>query len=312
MSTVPPPRVAVIGAGMSGVARARALRERGVGVELMDRARAVGGRMAAPTLHDRRVDVGAAYLTAKDEQFGAQVRDWAARGLVREWTDTFDVFGADGHEEKSGPMRWATPEGFRSLVRDLAPVDVGLSRPVDTLAELGHAAVVVAMPDPQAARLLGDAMTWVDYEPVIAVTAGFAQRNWPIEAAAFVNDDPDLTLIADDGSRRGDGAPVLVAHSTSDRARAHLDSPDDAVTPVLAALRRVLGVDVEPVWTHAHRWTFAKPAGTHGDEAYGLVTVDGRTVGVCSDSWCPSGAPRVESAWLSGHRLGVELADRLG
>jgi predicted NAD/FAD-dependent oxidoreductase len=171
--------------------------------------------------------------------------------------------------------------------------------------------VVLAMPDPQAARLAPGAVAWVEYEPVIAVAAAWPDRRWPLPDAAFVNDDPDLSFIADDGARRGDGAPVLVAHTTAGRARAHLEAPEGAVAPVVAALRRLLDIDTEPQWAHAHRWTFAKPVATHGDDAFGLTTDGARPLGLCGDTWCPSGAPRVESAWLSGDRLGTALAEQL-
>jgi renalase len=301
------PRIAVIGAGLSGVACAQALRERGISVEMFERGRAPGGRMASPTLHGRRVDMGAAYFTAKDPGFSAVADGWVSRGLARPWTDTFDVLSPDARDVTSGPIRFAAPGGLRSLVRDLLADGVRLGSAVDSLDELTHDATVLAMPDPHAARLAPDACEWVDYEPVIAVAAGWPVRAWPFAAAAFVNDDPDISFVADDGARRGDGAAVLVAHTTAARARMHLGSPDDAVTPVLSALRRVTGIDAEPEWTHAHRWTFAKPAGTHGDAEFGLVTT-GRPLGICGDAWCPSGAPRVESAWLSGRRLGVALA----
>lgn len=311
-----PSRVAVVGAGLSGASCAAALRQHGIEVDVIDRGRAPGGRMASPSLHGRRVDVGAAYLTVKDPEFVAVVEDWSSRGLVREWTDTFDVFSADGHGHTSGPVRYAAPGGLRALVGahlpDPSVANLRLDRPVSALDELDHDAVVLAMPDPQAARMAPDAAEWVSFEPVIAVAAGWTQRCWPITHAAFVNDDPDLTLVADDGSRRGDGAAVLVAHTTAKRATAHLDSPDEAIAPVLAALERVLGVSATPEWTHAHRWTFAKPVGTHGNEAFGLTTHGDRPLGLCGDTWCPSGAPRIEAAWLSGHRLGVALAARLG
>ncbi|MCV7225556.1 NAD(P)/FAD-dependent oxidoreductase [Mycolicibacterium komossense] len=305
------PHVAVIGAGLTGVACAGALRSHGVAVDLIDRGHRPGGRMASPTLHGRVVDTGAAYFTAKDPEFVAIVDNWSVRGLVRGWTDTIEVFSADGHSQTTGPLRYATPGGLRSLVADLAPADLESGRAVDTLTDLDHDAIVLAMPDPQAARLAPDAADWVDYEPVIAVVAAWPQRIWSVPAAAFVNDDPDLTMIADDGSRRGDGAAVLVTHTTAQRALAHLDDPEGAVAPALSALQRILGITSDPLWTHAHRWTFAKPSGTHGDEPFSLGTRDGRPLGICGDSWCPSGAPRVESAWLSGHRLGAALAGRL-
>ena len=279
--------VTVVGAGMAGAACAVALRDAGVGVRVVDRGRAPGGRMSSPELHGRRVDLGAGYFTVKDDAFAAVVDGWRAAGLAREWTDTFDG------QRSSGPMRWAAPGGLRSLVRDQLD---GFEVEQAELTERPDGTVVLAMPDPQAGRL-AEVPGAVPYEPVIAVALGYPDRTWSFQAR-FVNDDPAVTFMADDGDRRGDGAPVLVAHTTPDLARQHLDDPDGAIPAVVEAL--TFG---EPAWTHAHRWTFAKPAdqhaepfGRHGDTWF------------CGDQWCPDGAPRVESAWLSGTRLAAALA----
>ncbi len=297
-------RVEVVGAGIAGAACARALLVAGLSVTVRERGRAPGGRLAAPTLHGRRVDLGAAYFTVVDDLFAAVVADWQARSLVRPWTDSIEVAGGDA---KPGPVRWAAPGGLRSLVRDLlSGTAVSFSDEAHSVSRPG----VLAMPDPQAARMLATlpAHDWVDYEPTLAVALGFPRRCWPVANAAFVNDDPDIVLVADDGARRGDAAPVLVVHTTPVLARQHLESPDEAVPAVLGALERTLGVSATPGWTHVHRWTFAKPVATHGDAPYWLGD---DLLGVCGDSWCPTGSPRVESAWLSGHRLGVELGARL-
>ncbi len=305
------PRAAVVGAGIAGAACARALQAAGVDVEILERGRAPGGRLASPQVHGRRVDLGAAYFTVQEDAFAAVVHDWAARGLAREWTSTMAVLSAGGRDTKDGPARWAAPGGLRSLVGDLlVDTPVAFDRELRSLDDLDHDAVVLAMPDPQAARILGPEADDVDYQPVVAVAAGWARRQWPFEAAAFVNDDADVSLVADDGARRGDGAAVLVAHSTPELAARHLDDPDGVVPPVLEALRRLLDLDAEPEWTHTHRWTYAKPAGTHGDAPYELLD-RGRPVGRCGDSWCPTGSPRVEAAWLSGDRVGRALAARL-
>jgi predicted NAD/FAD-dependent oxidoreductase len=102
----------------------------------------------------------------------------------------------------------------------------------------------------------------------------------------------------------------LVAHTTAARARRHLDDPDSAVDPVVDAVRRLTGITA-PEWTHAHRWTFAKPSSSH-EASFGLVEHDGRLVGFAGDQWCPEGSPRVESAWRSGTDLGAALAAQLG
>lgn len=75
--------VVVVGAGISGVACARALEAAGVPVVVLERSGRPGGRMASPLLHERAVDTGAAYFTVSDDEFAAQVEGWHARGLAR-------------------------------------------------------------------------------------------------------------------------------------------------------------------------------------------------------------------------------------
>jgi renalase len=306
----------VVGAGLSGVACARELQAAGIRTDVLERGRVPGGRMAARTLWGRRVDLGASYLTVGDAGFAAVVDDWAARGLAREWTDTFTALGDHDPESKAGPMRWAAPRGLRSLVEDLAsPLSVE-QRDVAALEEIEADAVVLAMPDPQARRLVGDHPAGDrlgrEWEPVIAVAARWSERTWDAISptgrfdGAFVNDDPDVAWIADDGRRRGDEAPVLVAHSTPGLAARHLDDPDRAAPAVLQAVQRLLGVG-GPEDVHVHRWTFARPTGRR-EESYALVDGD-RPVGVCGDGW--GEAPKVETAWLSGVRLGRALVARL-
>ncbi|MEP6851212.1 MAG: FAD-dependent oxidoreductase [bacterium] len=318
------PQVVVIGAGMAGAACARGLAEAGVTVRVMDRGRAPGGRLAAPELHGRRVDLGAAYFTARDDDFRALAEQWRAAGTARPWTSTFAVAGPDGVErDTSGPMRWAATEGLRALVRDrLAGIELRLETTVQAIERVdgrpavdGHGAdvVVVALPDPQTARLRIDRTLRpeeagsVGFDPVMTLAAGWDERQWPFPDAAFVHDHPDLEFVADDGARRGDGAPVLVAHSTATLARRFLDRPDDAATPLLAALADVFGITAEPSWTTVHRWTVAKPRATHPQ----THLLGDAGLAWCGDAWCPSGSPRVESAWRSGTDLAAAIVARL-
>jgi predicted NAD/FAD-dependent oxidoreductase len=303
--------VVVVGAGIAGIACARELAVAGVEVRVLERARVVGGRMASRHLHGRPVDLGAAYFTVSDAEFARVVEGWQAAGLARPWTDTLAVFADGARDAAPGPMRWAAPGGLRSLVAALATgLDIRLQHEVRHVGpgacvdgEPAHA-VVLAMPDPQAARLLDPVPAdLVDrrWNPVIAVAAGWAERTWAAFPAAFVNGHPVLALVADDGERRGDGAPVLVAHSTADVARAHDADPDGAVPEVLAALRELLDVDT-PEWTYAHRWRFAAPAAQR-DATFRLA--DG--IGLACDAW---GRPRVEAAWRSGTDLARAIVAR--
>jgi hypothetical protein len=303
----------VVGAGIAGVACARALLAGGHAVQVLERSPVPGGRMASRELHGRRVDTGASYFTVSDDGFRAVVDDWAGRGLARPWTDTFATYGPAGRgADTHGPWRWAAPGGLRALVTDLAAgLDVRHGEQVAGVGEDGAATVdgrpydvvVLAMPDPQALRLLaadGPAAALLAgraWEPALALAAGFDARGWAFDGA-FVN-DPVLSWVADDGSRRGDGAPVLVAHSTGEFAASRLADPDAAVPALVAALRRVLDLP-EPAWARVQRWMYAKPVGTR-EPAYGLAGA----IGLCGDGW---GASKVQAAWQSGHALGQALA----
>jgi renalase len=323
----------VVGAGISGVACALDLRRSGLAVLVLDRSRRVGGRMALRRERlgriERVVDIGASYFTVSELGLASVAEDWRRRGLAREWTDTFVVLrpAGGGATAASGPMRWAAPGGLRSLVEDLAgaldvtgeheveQVDVDGSRPaVDGRAA---SAVVLAMPQPQAADLLPTPLIdrlglepALDWIPTLTVWAGWSQRWWPPFDGAFVEGSAVTERIMDDGRRRGDGAPVLVAHSTPDLAERWLDDPDGGVEPMLAELGRLLhapaGRVPEPEFAKAHRWSLAAPSAPQ-DRPFALD--DQVAVGVCGDGWGPR--PRVEQAWLSGDALGRELATRL-
>ncbi len=119
-----------------------------------------------------------------------------------------------------------------------------------------------------------------------------------------MHDSQLLTWISDDGRSRGDGAPVLVAHTSPEAAREFLDDPAAAIGPVLAELPGVLGGSApsEPLLARAHRWRFASPAHTH-EQAFGWLPE--ALIGVCGDAW--GERSRVEQAWLSGDALGSAL-----
>ncbi|MGI8457100.1 MAG: NAD(P)/FAD-dependent oxidoreductase [Propionibacteriaceae bacterium] len=308
----------VVGGGISGAACARVLVDAGREVVLLDRGRKLGGRMGVRTFAGRPVDVGASYFTAEDPTFTAVVRDWERRGLARPWTDTFAVRSDAGEDVKTGPMRWAAPGGLRTLVVDLTHgIEVESHHPVAAvtrsdgrLAVDGRRAdtVVLAMPDPQARRLLPPELAGYDaldarYDPVLVLTSIWPERSWSPRDAIFVNGDDTVAFVIDDGLRRGDRAPVLVVHSTTEFAAARLADPDSGINPMLARLRRIIGLDAStvPTLVSMHRWSFAKPQGAR-EQPY-LLTADG--LGVCGDGW--STKPRVEAAFGSGYRLARAL-----
>lgn len=316
----------VIGGGISGIACATTLQAAGANIHVVDRGRVLGGRMASRSLRDTGtawdghiVDYGASYFTASDPEFVAQVDEWIESGVVRPWTSGFHI--AEGEEiigVKSGPMRYAAPAGLRSIIEHMA-VGIDAShitqpREIVQLTEEGGifqaddftaSSVALCLPLPQAQRFAAPELlpnvTHV-WEPVIAVTAVFDERCWPEIDGVFVNDNPVITWIADDGARRGDNAPVLVAHVNPVLAAGHLDDPSSVTGLAVAAMSRVLGITELPSWAAAFRWSLAKPMDAEPEPAWLHPQL---RLGMAGDAWM--GTPKVESAWLSGRALGAQL-----
>ena len=79
----PRPRVAVIGAGISGLMCARTLLDHGIDVTVFEKGRGVGGRMATRRTDDGlQFDHGAQYFTVRDERFERYVDSWLQDGIV--------------------------------------------------------------------------------------------------------------------------------------------------------------------------------------------------------------------------------------
>jgi predicted NAD/FAD-dependent oxidoreductase len=182
--------VAVVGAGLAGLACARALAADGARVTVLEKSRGPGGRAA--TRHAAPVgegaaeasvlayDHGAQYATARDARFVAQLEAWRARGVVAEWAGRFVALagGTVGPTGGGTPAtrRWVGVPGMRALGSALAEdverhgaalvrgARVAAARRAGdgtwTLTADGGAthgaydAVIVAVPAPQAVPLL--------------------------------------------------------------------------------------------------------------------------------------------------------------
>lgn len=186
------PTVAIVGAGVAGLACAQQLVARGVSVTVFEKSRGVGGRAATrrAAIGDGtlRFDHGAQYFTVRDAAFASEVRRLEEDGSAARWRGRIVVLdrGAvqDAGAPRVGPERWVALPGMSALGGALARgLDVRLGARATTLhadaagwrveLEGGDSlgpfdAVAAAMPAPQAAALLAPAA------PALARSAGGA------------------------------------------------------------------------------------------------------------------------------------------
>ncbi len=317
----PMPRVAVIGAGISGLACARTLSDHGFPVTVLEKSRGVGGRMATRrTAEGPRFDHGAQYFTARENIFHRYVTSWMHDGLVTPWRGRVVVLEHGNIQDKpSDSERFVAVPGMNALCKHLATgLDVRLKTLVAPLRRLhdqwqvvshdGTAlgdfdAVIVSAPAQQTAALLAAV-------PEIALVAGRQEMQgcWAVMLAfttslgldfdgAFVHGSP-LSWIARNSSKplRETQPETWVLHASADWTRARSEDPSESVEPELReAFWQAVGVPEMPsCYRSAHRWRFALPPEPLADRC--LFDSDLR-VGACGD-WCAG--PRVEGAFLSG------------
>lgn len=316
-------RIAVVGAGIAGLACAQSLRNAGHAARVFEKSRGAGGRMATRRTDHGSYDHGAQYFTARDPLFRAAVDQWLAHGLVAAYAGR--IVRLEDGESRPLPhaeQRYVATPGMTAVCRALSadmeidfecqitavtPGEAGWRLSWEEGGESGFDAVVLAIPAAQAAPLcvavpdLAAQVRQGGHEPC---WSAMVRYDSPLQLefdAAFV-DDEVIGWVMRDASRPG-RAPGerWVLHANAEWSKAHLESNAETVAPLLIdAFRVAAGFDAEAVEARAHRWRFALSRGLNAGSFWDA----GRRIGVCGD-WCADG--RIEGAYLSGAGLAAKL-----
>lgn len=322
------PRVAVIGAGMAGLACARSLGDRGADVTVFEKSRGPGGRVATQLTDQGSFDHGAQYFAAHTHAFEAHVQRWVDAGVAAPWPGKTVAFDRGRViDSLVGTERFVGVGGMNAVARHLAEgIDLttetkivrlmrraGLWHLQDEKGKLlqmrGFDAVVVTAPSPQTAQLLQDCTPLADtaarvtWETCWTAMLALSRPSGIEYSAAFVNDDPILGWMSRDD--RKPGRPKVagvverwVLHARPRWSRKYIDlTPEAAAHWIARAFSARVGRPATVRSLTGHRWRYATP--TRPLKQPFLWDESGR-VGVAGD-WC--GDARVEGAFLSGLAL---------
>lgn len=319
-------RVAVIGAGVAGLACARLLADRGLAVTVFDKGRRVGGRLNTRRQAGRQFDHGAQYVTARAPAFERAVGAWLDEGVMARWDFAQRSPGGGAPEPK---RRLLGRGDNRAIAEHLSRgLDVRLETRVAPLRPgAPHALVdadggalgtfdrvVVTAPIAQARALsaaypaLTERLRGAGHDPCWSVMVGF---DAPVDAGAdaLKGFDP-VAWAAREASKPGrPDAESWVLHATPKWSARHLEDAGDAVADrLLEAFAEVAGPLPQIAFRAAHRWRYARvhtPVGTPClvDETVGVAVAGDGLLGA-----------RVEAAWRSGvaaaeHVLGERAAE---
>ena len=323
--------IAIIGTGIAGLSAAQVLHAAGQEIQLFDKSRGSGGRMASKRSDAGALDLGAQYFTARDRRFVDVVQQWQSRGWVAAWTP--NLYRCNAGTLSASPdeqVRWVGTPRMSAITRAmLGALPVTFSCHITevfrgpehwhlqdadghTHGPFSH--VLIATPAPQASSLLAaapklaGAAASVAMQPTWAVALAFARPlDTPVEGC-FVQDSP-LDWVARNRSKPGRESHMdtWVLQASSEWSKQQLDLPKEAVIEHLqGAFAELIGCAVPaPSLSIAHRWLYARPATAH---QWGALADADLGLYACGD-WCLSG--RVEGAWLSGQEAAHKMLEHL-
>ena len=304
-------RVVVVGAGISGLVAARELRAHGVEVDVIDKGRSPGGRLATRRIGDATLDHGAQFFTVRTPAFQRTVDTWVTHGLATIWTRGFG--SDDGH------ARYVAPAGMNSLAKELAAEldvscstmafavrpDSGGGRPWRVVIDDGTARdadhVIVTTPLPQAFALLVDAgielderLMRTDYDRTIALLATLDRPPTVGRAGGVQNPTDHVGFVSDNQAKGVSAVPALTLHASATWSEAHWDDGIDDLRALLIESAGPWLADAAVVEAHVKKWRFATPRSVWPDPCW--VSADGGIV-LAGDAF---DGPRVEAAHNSG------------
>ena len=314
-----PLRVAVIGAGISGLVAARTLADHGHQVHVFEKARGSGGRMATRRLESSTFDHGAQYFTARDTRFRPWVDSWLQMGVVQRWKGRIGVLRrGQFRDERGRHERFVAVPGMSALAGHLATGQtVQLNTPIRQIRKTdskitlidadgggweNYDALVVSTPPLQAAQLLAglthctEQLETVAMTPCWAVMLAFAEPlDLPFDGV-FVH-DAEIAWAARNTSKPGrEGAECWVLHASADWSQANFSAKPEAVISRLSdSFSTAAGQTLQqPRLVSVHRWRYAQ---AQQPLAVGCLWNRRSRIGICGD-WCHGS--RIEGAFLSG------------
>lgn len=324
-------RVAVVGAGMSGLVAGRTIADHGHAVQVFEKEHVAGGRMSTRWMDEYAFDHGAQYFTVRDERFERWVDSWVESGIVKRWEGRIRVLhNGDIRPENREQIRYVGVPGMNSVARHLSDsLSVRWGTCVRRIrkegrdivlfdekgAQLGgYDALIVSTPPEQGVQLLSGATALVGQvasvrmDPCWSVMLAFRDP-LDLDADGLFIHGSALVWAGRNSSKPGRGtADTWVLHAGSEWSAANLDLDPDEVAGQLTKtfFDAAVSPTVEPLLVSAHCWRHARTANPLEEEC---LWDSEEKIGVCGDWCCRS---RIEGAFLSGAALAGRILGAAG
>ncbi|MBJ7899426.1 MAG: NAD(P)-binding protein [Cyanobacteria bacterium RI_101] len=328
----------LVGGGLTGLIGAAVLARRGWRVQILDKGRGIGGRLASRRLTSGEqtgcFDFGAQYFTVGSPQFQPWVQEWLDAGVIVPWSEGFPTLTGTFRNAEKVAYRGA--ENNRSLAQylaaQLAPQPVLTQRRVldfrwregewrvraEVLTDGAEAvysaqALALTAPVPQCLELLERSeislkpdirakLENVTYAPCLTLLALLEEpAQIPPPGGLWLTGDP-LGWIACNHQKGVSPQGYAVTIQAGPQWSAdHFEAETEAITAqMLEAARPWLGSKV--LTTHLHRWRYSQVLQPYPEPCLSLPAPGPLVLG--GDGFVGG---KVEGAALSGLALAQSL-----
>ncbi|WP_086931856.1 NAD(P)/FAD-dependent oxidoreductase [Agarilytica rhodophyticola] len=321
-------KIAIIGAGLAGMTTAQQLVQENIEVDVFEKSRGLGGRLATKRLEWAHIDTGAQYFTARNEAFQKQVDQWIEDRVVAPWHfSPYKVIDEELRPSSDNIVRYVGCPGMSSIVGALARgINVHLNTlivSVDKREEkwqlqsqkgeryLDYDWIITSLPAEQTASLFT-----TEHESLLNIPASPHLPCWALALATNGSVDAQIQGIFGDkvvswASRLSSRPPMkdldnlhhdyndlwMLHFSPSWSLENHKETDTDIVATGLHWLQNLLQTSLTLKYEHRHYWRYAsvKP------EANAGICINHDMKIAAIGAWCCGG--RVEGAYLSAMEL---------
>lgn len=325
--------IVVVGAGIAGLSFARAIKNQGREVLVVERSRAVGGRCATWRHAGIPLDYGVPFLHGRSPLFWQTIDQLMAEDVLSGWPERVEGEGPTCQPRalESGVRRAALRGGMNALAKKLASgIEIMRESEVNHLTIrngnfelkgdnffITTRTLVLAAANGQSLRLLknselfeetagaialfGLAPTLPSHSLLVCYDAPATRPAWEL---LLPDDSSVIQLVSNESSKNAPQQKLcLCIQGRPPWSRTRLDSPaDEWSRELLRELQPYLGDwALKPDWQRPHRWREARLDSASRLRQPLLQVIDGCQLGVIGEYFDPAGG--LEGAFLSGNRL---------
>ena len=316
-------KIAIIGAGLSGLSVAHLLKDQAE-ITLLEKALSVSGRMSSRRAEPYIFDHGAQYFTVRTKAFNDFIQPLIHQGIIERWRARYVKFDSDKIIERKNWLdeepRYVGVPAMNKIAKHLAEgLNVHINSRIvylkrgdrwQLIDDRGQTYsdfdwVITTTPSPQAVDLLPKTFKYYDDIKKIKMYACFSlmlgfSKNFPLEfeAAHVINSDLSWIAVNSDKPGRSDWF-TLIVHSSEKYSESHINDDREIIKQhLMNETSNIIGHDVSIAnYKTLHGWRYANNAERQN---YHIFLDPDLKLAACGD-WCHGG--RVEGAFTSAYNL---------